>query len=80
MKAFAGLLIVLLGCAKPSSPPRATDSVSTAKAVREIHGKQMRTFRGPADILGDTTKNRRNRPLNDQQMGKSGLYGRNGRP
>ena len=36
-------------------------------------GKQMRIFRGPADILGDTTKNRRNRPLNDQWMGKSGL-------
>ncbi|MDP4200142.1 MAG: hypothetical protein Q8922_12265 [Bacteroidota bacterium] len=57
------LLIGLLGCAPKTTPVHLADSTATTNAVREIQGKQMRTFRGPADILGDTTKNRRNRPL-----------------
>jgi hypothetical protein len=52
-------LMLVLGCAREAAPPRVADSTQTANTVRQMHGKPMRTFRGPADILGDTTKNAR---------------------
>jgi hypothetical protein len=52
-------VMLVLGCAREGAPPRVADSTQTANTVRQMHGKEMRTFRGPADILGDTTKNAR---------------------
>ncbi len=48
-----------MACAKQPAPPPVADSTSTAKTVQQMQGKEMRTFKGPADILGDTTKNAR---------------------
>jgi nitrous oxide reductase accessory protein NosL len=51
--------VVLAGCATRNEKPQAADSAATANAVQRLEGKTMRTFKGPADILGDTTKNQR---------------------
>jgi hypothetical protein len=60
MKWIVLTALVLSACMKQAGPPHPADSVTTANAVQAMHGKVMRTFRGPADILGDTTKNQRN--------------------
>ncbi|HWF43290.1 MAG TPA: hypothetical protein VG537_01485 [Candidatus Kapabacteria bacterium] len=61
MKVISILILVFAaGCTRKESPPRPADSSTTANAVQQMQGKTMRTFRGPADILGDTTKNQRN--------------------
>ncbi|HET6401242.1 MAG TPA: hypothetical protein VFH95_07560 [Candidatus Kapabacteria bacterium] len=56
-------MFFILGCAKQPAPPPMADSAATANSVRALEGKHFHTFRGPADVLGDTTKNRRNPPL-----------------
>jgi hypothetical protein len=60
---FSVLCLMIFGCAKQAAPPPVADSAATAKAVHAIEGKHPRTFRGPADILGDTTKNARTPPM-----------------
>jgi len=55
---FVGMLAIV-GCVKQPIPQPTTDSARTAKTVQEMQGKPIHTFRGPADILGDTTKNAR---------------------
>ena len=60
---FTLLLMCTFACARQPAPPRVADSTATANSVRQMEGKHIRTFRGPADILGDTTKNARNAPL-----------------
>jgi hypothetical protein len=55
--------LLVIGCARQPAPPRIADSAATAHSVRQMEGKHMRTFRGPADILGDTTKNARKPPM-----------------
>jgi hypothetical protein len=57
------ILLSAFGCSKQPAPPPVADSATTAKAGQSIQGKKMRTFRGPADILGDTTKNARKPPM-----------------
>jgi len=49
--------IALTACAKQPAPPPVADSAQTANTMQQMQGKEMRTFRGPADILGDTTRN-----------------------
>lgn len=39
------------------------DSTTTTNSVRQMEGAHFRLFRGPADILGDTTKNERKPPI-----------------
>jgi hypothetical protein len=53
------VMVIFIGCAKRNDAPRPADSSSTATAVQRLEGKTMRTFKGPAEILGDTTKNGR---------------------
>jgi hypothetical protein len=55
-------MIVFFSCMKQLPPPLA-DSAATAKAFHETERKHPRTFRGPADIIGDTTKNARKPPM-----------------
>jgi len=55
--------VLLFGCAKQTATSRVTDS--TTNSVRKTSdvrpfGPPTRTFRGPADIIGDTAKNARN--------------------
>ncbi len=38
-------------------PPPVADSAATANSLHKMEGKHPRMFRGPADIIGDTTKN-----------------------
>jgi hypothetical protein len=56
-------LFLAFGCAKQPAPPRIPDSARTSNAVQEMQGKKMRTFHGPSEILGDTTKNARHPPM-----------------
>ncbi len=56
-------MLLGFGCVREPIPHPTADSATTAKSVQALQGKPMRTFRGPADILGDTAKNRRQVPL-----------------
>jgi hypothetical protein len=51
--------ILIFGCTKQPPPPHLADSATTAKTFQQMEGKHARTFNGPSDILGDTTKNAR---------------------
>jgi hypothetical protein len=51
---------LLLGaCSNKEQAHPVADTAATKNAVERLEGKTMRTFKGPAEILGDTTKNRR---------------------
>jgi hypothetical protein len=63
MRVLLVFVVLLFDCAKQPAPPHVADSGQTANTVQQMHGKAMRTFRGPADILGDTTKNARKPPM-----------------
>lgn len=54
------LAMTILGCARQPAPLPMADSTATANSVRRMEGKHFRVFSGPAEILGDTTKNERN--------------------
>jgi hypothetical protein len=55
--------MIFSGCARQPAPPRMSDSVATANSVQRMEGKHFHIFRGPADVLGDTTKNQRKPPM-----------------
>jgi hypothetical protein len=52
-------ILIAIGCAKQPAPMHLADSAATSKTFQQMEGKHARTFNGPADILGDTTKNAR---------------------
>ncbi|HEY3875674.1 MAG TPA: hypothetical protein VGM92_09370 [Candidatus Kapabacteria bacterium] len=60
-------ILFVSGCVREPAPIHIADSATTAKSVqalsKALQGKPMRTFRGPADILGDTAKNMRHPAL-----------------
>jgi hypothetical protein len=56
---FAVIFLMFFGCAKQTPPSIMADSTVTAKTFQQLEGKHARTLNGPADILGDTTKNAR---------------------
>ena len=63
MRTLSCILFSLIGCAKHPALPHIPDSARTSNAVQEMQGKKMRTFHGPSEILGDTTKNARHPPM-----------------
>lgn len=59
MYRFFIVALLIASCTTRQPAVHVTDSTSTTNAVRGIEGKPMRTFKGPAEILGDTAKNQR---------------------